>query len=88
MKKKFNIKGSFQCFYIPVFIWFSLLKIFFKLNQIIIRNIRNYYPKMVLEKFSHKFFWRSIINFGFQGFGSSSWNIGICLGPELESSIS
>ena len=35
----------------------------------------NYYPIVLLEKFIHTIFWRNIWNFGFWGFGSSSWNI-------------
>ena len=31
--------------------------------------------KMFLEKFIHNFFWRSIVNFDFWGFGSSCWNV-------------
>ena len=36
------------------------------------RKDGNYYPKVFLEKLNHNVFWRSIINFGFWGFGSSS----------------
>ena len=54
-------KGSLQCFYIPVILFDSVY-----------RKDGNYFPKVFLEKFIHNFFWRSIINFGFGGFGSSS----------------
>ena len=32
----------------------------------------NYYPKVFLEKLIHNFFWKSIRNLDFWGFGSSS----------------
>ena len=43
--------------------------------------------KVFSEKFIHKFFWRSIINFGFSGFGRSSWAIKSFLSQERESFI-
>ena len=60
VKKSFNTKESFQCFSIPVILFDSVYK-----------KDGNYYPKEFLEKFIHNFFWRSTINFGFGGFGSS-----------------
>ena len=60
-EKRFNKKESFQCFYIPVILFDSVN-----------RKDGNYYPKVFLDKFIHDYFWRSIINFGFLGFGSSS----------------
>ena len=52
------------------------------------RKDGNYYAKVFLEKFIHKFFWRSIINVDFWGFGSSPRNIRNFLSLELESFIS
>ena len=59
-EKKFDTKESFQCLYIPVI----LIDLFYRKDE-------NYYLKVFLEKFIHNFFWRSIRNFGFWGFGSS-----------------
>ena len=36
----------------------------------VFRKYRKHYPEKFLEKFIHNFFWKSIINFGFWGFGS------------------
>ena len=59
-EKEFNAKESFSMFYIPVIL----------IDSVFIKD-GYYYPKVLLEKFIHNFFWRSI-NFGFWGFGSSS----------------
>ena len=60
-EKRFNTKESFWCFYIRVISFNSIC-----------RKDGNNHPKVFLETFIHKFFWRSIINFGFWSFGSSS----------------
>ena len=54
-------KESFQCFYIPVILIDSVN-----------RKDGNYSPKVFLEKFIPNFFLRSVRNFSFWGFGSSS----------------
>ena len=59
-EKKFAAKESFQCFYVAVVLIDSVY-----------RKDEKYYLKVFLEKFIHNFFWRSIRNFGFWGFGSS-----------------
>ena len=59
--KKFNTKESFQWFYIPVILFDSVY-----------RKDENCYPKVFLEKFIHKFFWRNKRNFVFLDFWSSS----------------
>ena len=76
-EKRFNTKEIFQCFYIPVI-----------LIDLVYRKDGNYYPKVFLEKIIHNFFWRSIINFVFWGFGSSSRNIRHYLNLEQKSSVS
>ena len=60
-EKRFNIKESFQCFYISVTLFDSVY-----------RKNGNYRPKVFLEKFIYSFFWRNIKNFSFWSFGSSS----------------
>ena len=60
-EKRFNIKESFQCFYISVILFDSDF-----------RKNGNYCPKVFLEKFIYSFFWRNIKNFSFWSFGSSS----------------
>ena len=60
-EKRFNIKESFQCFYISVILFDSGF-----------RKNGNYFPKVFLEKFIYSFFWRNIKNFSFWSFGSSS----------------
>ena len=62
-EKRFNIKESFQCFYISVILFDSGF-----------RKNGNYCPKVFLEKFIYSFFWRNIKNFSFWSFGSSSWS--------------
>ena len=60
-EKRFNTKESFQFLHIPVILFDSVR-----------RKDGNFYPNVFLETFIHNFFWRSIINFGSGGFGSSS----------------
>ena len=60
-EKIFDTRESFHCFYMPVILLDSVY-----------RKDGIYYPKVFLEKLIHNFFWKSIINFGFRGFGSSS----------------
>ena len=62
--KKILHKRKLHCFNIPVILFNSVY-----------RNDENYYPKVFLEKFIHNSFWRSVIDFGFWGYGSFSWNI-------------
>ena len=52
MLKKFDRKESFQCFYILVILIDSVYK-----------KDENCYPKVFLERFIHKLFWRSVGNF-------------------------
>ena len=61
MLKKNATQRSFQCFYIPVILIDSVN-----------RKDGNYSPKVFLEKFIPNFFLRSVRNFSFWGFGSSS----------------
>ena len=61
VEKRFNIKESFKCFYIPIILLDSVY-----------RKDRNYCPKVFFEKFIHNFFLENIKNFVFWGFGSSS----------------
>ena len=65
-EKRFNAKGSFLCFYIPV--------ILFDPGY---RKDGNYYPKVFLHKFIDNFLWGSIFeSFGEKyiwGFESSSY---------------
>ena len=75
-EKRFDKKDGFQCFYMPVILFDS---VYIKYG--------NYYPKVFLQKFIQNFFWKSIINFSFWGFGSSSWNIRSFLNQEQESSV-
>ena len=60
-EKRFKTKESFQYFYIPVILFDSLFK-----------KDGNYYPKIFLENFIQKFFWRYVINISFWSFGSPS----------------
>ena len=60
-EKNFNAKEISQCFYILVILIDSVYK-----------KDEHYYPKVFLEKVIHNVFRRSIRNFGFWGFGSSS----------------
>ena len=62
--KRILHKRKLHCFNIPVILFDSVY-----------RNDGNYYPKVFLEKFIHTSLWRSVIDFGFWGYGSSSWNI-------------
>ena len=62
--KRFNTKESFQYFYIAVILFDSVY-----------RKDRNYYSKAFLEKFIINLFWRTLRNFYFWDFESSSWNI-------------
>ena len=63
-EKTINTKENFQGFYIPAIF----------VNSVYGKD-EYYYTKVFLEKCLHSFFWRSIRNFGFLGFGSSSWDI-------------
>ena len=59
--KRFNTKESFQYFYIAVILFDSVY-----------RKDRNYYSKAFLEKFIINLFWRTLRNFYFWDFESSS----------------
>ena len=52
-EKRFNMKESFQCFYIPVILFDSVY-----------RKDENYYCKVFLENMIHNFISRNIRNFG------------------------
>ena len=52
-EKSFNTRESFQWFYIPVILFDLVYKTYDE----------NYYLRVILEKFVHNFFWKSIIHF-------------------------
>ena len=53
-EKWFNTKESFKCFYTPVILFDSVY-----------RKDGNYYPQVILEKFTHNFFLEKYKKFWF-----------------------